>query len=504
VKPLNYLAAICIATFSILLYGIPCNGQGSAPSAASTGPDTGKSPAQRKAKPPYAGMANRITPPPASPCYLTTSHKYKDSSCFIVVRRDQPGSPLPITVPKGTNVEIRVEQRKPLENIQFTQTTDALPQPDLGLALVKAFSPGISAIIGHVNANLVAVGPAADQEKARHDLKASEDQLNTIADELSCLKQGKQFVKSTGDIESLKVESCGDPLGNGAAYDNLRFQIIDASAPNELKPLPESDLKALDSEIAAFYTACGTLAGTNDVDSCLSIAAEYQKSQYGLDTALTRLQSRQTALAATRAALDALPDAGDFINDIASAPDHKATIKITAKDVFSGASVDVGSVVITWQGSNISISTGILLSNLPNRTFANTPIIINGVPKTDPSGKVLTMVTETDTKPSVVTPLAFFNYELPWVTAKEGKFGILLSGGIGANLSAKTADYAAGISFRYREVLFTPAVHFGRENELTNGVVVGQMLGSSPPALPTEMHFKANIGFAITYRIPIP
>jgi hypothetical protein len=114
------------------------------------------------------------------------------------------------------------------------------------------------------------------------------------------------------------------------------------------------------------------------------------------------------------------------------------------------------------------------------------------------------MVTESDTKPSVVTPLAFFSYEIPYITAREGKFGVLLSAGLGANLTAKSADYAAGISFRYREVLFTPAVHFGRENELTNGVVVGQMLGSSPPALPTAMHFKPNVGFALTYRVPIP
>jgi hypothetical protein len=75
---------------------------------------------------------------------------------------------------------------------------------------------------------------------------------------------------------------------------------------------------------------------------------------------------------------------------------------------------------------------------------------------------------------------------------------------MGSNLTAKTADYAAGFSIRYRDILFTPAVHIGRINELTNGVVVGQKLGSSPPALPTAMHFTPKFGFAITYRLPFP
>jgi hypothetical protein len=358
VRRRSRIPAILVVTFSVLIAGAPCRGQDSVSPSISAKP---KADAQqsRMAKPPYTGMARRISPVPTVPCFAATSHNYKESACFIEIKRDEPGSPLPVMVPRGTNVEIRVLRRKPLENVQFAQTTDAIPQPDLGLAFVKAFSPGIAAIIGHVHLADVA-GPPSDQEKAALTLAEAQQQLNVIADEISCIKKGKEFLESTRNVDRSKkeIEPCGADLADGAAYDNLRFQIINESTPEKLKPLPEADLKALDSEIAAFFTSCWTSTGTDGVNNCLSTALGYQKDQYGLDVALTKLQARQTALAATRAALDALPDAGDFVDDVGSSPDRKATVKISAKDALTGTSVDIATVVITWQSSRFSISGG--------------------------------------------------------------------------------------------------------------------------------------------------
>ena len=199
-----------------------------------------------------------------------------------------------------------------------------------------------------------------------------------------------------------------------------------------------------------------------------------------------------------------MPGEGAFVAKITGEVNKKATVKVTAKDVSTGTSTDVATVTITWQGTNFSLSSGILLSTMPNRTYANSPIIINGVPVLDSSGKVTTEVTESDTRPSVVTPLALFNYEFTRKNHVGGKFGVLVSGGLGANLTTKSADYAVGVSFRYREILFSPMLHLGRESFLSNGVTVGQKLGSSPPTLPSEQEFKPAFGLAITYRIPIP
>jgi hypothetical protein len=49
----------------------------------------------------------------------------------------------------------------------------------------------------------------------------------------------------------------------------------------------------------------------------------------------------------------------------------------------------------------------------------------------------------------------------------------------------------------------TPLVHIGRYNDLTQGIGVGSMLGSSPPSpLPTASRWTAKLGFAVSYVLP--
>jgi hypothetical protein len=81
---------------------------------------------------------------------------------------------------------------------------------------------------------------------------------------------------------------------------------------------------------------------------------------------------------------------------------------------------------------------------------------------------------------------------------------ILLSGGIGANLTTKTADFDTGVSIRLADFLLTPAVHFGRESELIHGIGVGSQLGAGAPStLPTNNKWVRKFGFVLTYVIPL-
>lgn len=83
----------------------------------------------------------------AKPCLPSATHPYENNrTCTIRVDRAVRGSPLPVTVPPGTTVQIFVDGRLPMESILFIQTLDSVPTPDYGLAIVKAFSPRISAI----------------------------------------------------------------------------------------------------------------------------------------------------------------------------------------------------------------------------------------------------------------------------------------------------------------------------------------------------------------------
>jgi hypothetical protein len=152
------------------------------------------------------------------------------------------------------------------------------------------------------------------------------------------------------------------------------------------------------------------------------------------------------------------------------------------------------------------------VSNLKYHTFTAAPVIVNGQPVLDPTGKTTTVVTESSTVPSFIAPLGLLSYRInPW-SRSNGENGhcpngcsFLLSGGVGANLTTKSADFDVGPSFQYGSVLFTPTVHFGRDTRLSDGVAVGQMLGSSPPSpLPTTQSWVVKWGFAVTYSIPIP
>jgi hypothetical protein len=518
---------LLVVSFVLSAYSQNIDPQAAATPAATTIPT--------RDKPPYApGTTDPLAKAPTE-CYPSATHPYVTQSCYILVDRKRPGSPLPRTVPRGTSVLIKVQQRPNTETIQFVQATDAVPPPDFGLALVKLFLPGISAITvrseGRGFLFDVDVTPPSIEEEEQVSIAKNLLDLQRVFDgmtvEIDLLKEG-EYAKVSAASEALsnKPDQCtGQPPYDGPTFSCAKNVIIGDTASTEQFVFPTGQLKALDGAIAARIAACydhqkadaEIAAAKTDDDkkqavaraverrkNCLARGSVLEKSQVDLNAALTKLQAKQVALVAVGKALATLPATGDYIDQVASSPNHKATIKITAKDVLSGTSTDVATVVITWQGSNFSLSTGILLSTLPNRVYANSPIIVNGVPSTDGSGKVLTIVTENDTRPSVVTPLALLNYEVTRSNYCKGRCGVSISGGLGANLTTKSADYAAGVSWRYRDLLFTPAFHYGRETVLSNGVNVGQKLGSSPPALPTQMLFRPNFGFAVTYRIPIP
>jgi len=92
-----------------------------------------------------------------------------------------------------------------------------------------------------------------------------------------------------------------------------------------------------------------------------------------------------------------------------------------------------------------------------------------------------------------------------WENKCPNGCSFLLTGGVGANLTSKTADFDTGISFQIGGVLITPTVHFGRDVRLSNGVTVGQELGPSPPnPLPTENHWVRKFGIGLSYTLPTP
>jgi hypothetical protein len=230
-----------------------------------------------------------------------------------------------------------------------------------------------------------------------------------------------------------------------------------------------------------------------------------QSNELRLNDSNTNIQAGRKSLLQANELLVNLPTVVDPVTyNLTRPPNRKATLKVSAINALDKTSVDVATIVVTWQQSNFVLSTGILFSTLANQTFAASPIIVNGVPSTDSSGKYLTAVTVDSIRPSIVFPAVFTSYRFitpSWCTAK---CSVLVSGGVGANLTSKTTDFGFGPSLQVGSVLLTPLAHFGRQTQLINGVYIGEPLGVSPPALPTKSTWKTSFGFAISYRVPIP
>jgi hypothetical protein len=161
------------------------------------------------------------------------------------------------------------------------------------------------------------------------------------------------------------------------------------------------------------------------------------------------------------------------------------------------------------------LSSGILLSSLPNRSYTISQLVINGAPVADPTnpGKYLTFINESVTHPTISFPEVLGSWRVgalsnrSWENRCPNHCAFLVSGGIGLNLSQtqKTADFSTGLSFQIGGVLFTPLAHFSRESLLIDGLYPGEILGSNPPStLQTQNAWRVHYGIALTIVVPTP
>ena len=185
-----------------------------------------------------------------------------------------------------------------------------------------------------------------------------------------------------------------------------------------------------------------------------------------------------------------------------------ATVTITGIEIVSKTSSTIATWTISSTSYNLVLSAGLGFSNLVYRTYASTPQVVNGVPVLNSSGNALSVVTETDTHLSVLAPEILGSYVIPGLRKFDSacSFGcsLLVSGGVGANLTTKSADFDLGASLRLMDFLVTPAVHFGRESRLIDGITVGSQLGANAPStLPTQNKWVRKFGIVFTYVIPL-
>jgi len=179
---------------------------------------------------------------------------------------------------------------------------------------------------------------------------------------------------------------------------------------------------------------------------------------------------------------------------------RSVSLKLSKSDALSKETTELATVTAVWTDSRWEVSTGALFSGLVDRTFKNTAVIVDGKPQTDSAGKINTMITESDTRPTVV-PVALAHFRL-WEGARYDKHvAAHATGGVGVNPYSGSAEAALGGSISYRSIVFSLLGHYGRENRLTNGLKPNDSLGSQPPDLPTERAWTWSTAVAVTARI---
>jgi hypothetical protein len=458
-----------------------------------------------------------VAPTPAPqvpPCVPAAPDGYAGGACVVTIDRDNPASPAAMVVRGKTTVTIRVKNARWNETVVFTTATSQVTAVDIaGTFFKNAISP-LQALVLAQKAHSTAFIAVADpigvaQTRVRDKLNAVLANLANAAVALTCLETYKVL-----DTSGAQYACNPNANLNAASFVAAKATALQLMLDAATMPLPVAEWKAVDAKVTADLTAslalpeniAGEIATKN---AALEKDDRYSTNQTLLNSVIGDAQSTQKTMMETAQQLKNLAGSStEATYTVQQSRNYNSTITVAAQEVVSKTSTALGTVNISWQSNPWEISTGILFSTLVSRSFTNAPLIVNGQPVLDTSGKNLTLVTEADTRPVVVLPLVMANFRLrgvshyTWENKCPNHCAFLLSGGVGLNLTTKTADFAVGPSFQIGEVIFTTAAHFGRESMLTNGVTVGSQLGSSPPTLPTANKWARGFGFAVSYVLP--
>jgi hypothetical protein len=496
-----------------------------------------------KTLPPLSVAAVPATPaeiatfPDLPLCVPVAQSGYPNKKCLVRINRQGAVSPPPLIVPGGTEIFIQIENTRWNESAVFALATTQTTAPDVLAAALKNAVPGLQTLA--ISQSVIGTRAAAafgdeatqtpDQKKLLQFLNAIDGDQKTIAEivataqrsvqqatvRLTCLSS-YQMVVAAATGAYCSQASMLDTTSFGPAKDDA---ITSANAAGA-RPLPIFEMTDLDARVKDFYKTCITEIskafpgfGADDVkEFCGDKAAGYANNEARINSAISDVQKAQSALLQTVQVITSWPGSPATVAYKFTASKLKnMVVTISGQEIVTKTNSPIATVTINPQANPWVISLGLAFSNLTYHTYTNAPIIKNGQPVLDMSGKTLTVVTQAGTSPSVIAPEAFVSYRLRklsgfnWENRCRNGCSFLLTGGVGANLTSKTADFDTGVSFQIGGFLLTPTIHFCRDARLSNGVKIGDMLGSSPPStLPTENAWVKKFGLALTYTIPTP
>lgn len=175
------------------------------------------------------------------------------------------------------------------------------------------------------------------------------------------------------------------------------------------------------------------------------------------------------------------------------------------------------TITVVFADPHFEVSSGIVISTLPNRSFANQTTVTQNPNGASPTlGNVV--ITQTISKPTVVL-FAGANWRLGhdflWPDQRRGAF--YLTGTVGYNVNNTNVEFGVGPSLSWRSIMFSVLYDWGHDLRLTQGEDVGMIwcnqssanssgtipkCSGSPPSPSTEKYWKGAVAFGISVRIP--
>ncbi len=450
-------------------------------------------------------------------CISNAQSGYKGKKCVVYINRLAPVSPPALIVPKGTTVYVVLYNTRWNEAVTFASAVSKTTIPDVAAAALKNVGSPLQSLVTSVVKNKVGFAggspgetdPSKQQTELKDKFNNLQANLNHANAAMTCLSNYESLAVASIDpvTKVPRQYSCSQAnlLTPTSFYDTWKTVVDDANNA-ATAPLPVASLKRMDAGVDKMSADCIDTANPPS-DEC----QVYVNNRALLDSALTAIQSAQASLSQNVRLLNAWPGTPDNVAYEFVAPKlNNLILTISGQEIVNKVVSPIATVTVNTQANSWVVSAGIGFSNLKYHTYTIAPIISNGQPVLDGTGKVTTIVTQQTQSPSVIAPEGLLSYRLTRISRQDWEnrcpngCSFLLTGGIGANLTSKSADFDVGPSFQVGGLLFTPTVHFGRDTRLTNGVQVGQKLGSSPPSsLPTANSWVIKGGFTLTYTIPI-
>jgi hypothetical protein len=446
--------------------------------------------------------------------------------CYWDIDRAAEVAPPALVVHAGTRIFVRIRHLRPNESVIPAVVFAKIVPPSPGNDVLKNAVNPLQTItltpVSHVNA-YSATGFSGSCNTASPLFDADACQAQLVANINSIQASVNHATAALACLESYQVATRSDPpepiLPKPTdAYTCSPANMINPDQSDPAKPdsfAYQKNTVVIPVIQGALATLTPTLIAFNRLDIFMNL--DKNKSNYPaqiardgeIKNAISAIQTAQGTLQQAYLALLSIPNSVPSLFYYLDVPHlTTATVTITGTELVSKTS----SSIATWTASatsyNIVFSAGLGFSNLVYRTYASTPQVVNGVPVLNSSGNALSIVTETDSKLSVVAPEILGSYVIPGLRRFDSacSFGcsLLVSAGVGANLTTKQADFDTGISLRLVDFMVTPAVHFGRESRLIDGITVGSQLGANAPStLPTQNKWVRKFSIVFTYVIPL-